>query len=123
MELVYRGIKYQNDKSKFYNLIRNQNLVLLYYKRIIHKNQPKFPLKKYCQQLFSKRKPAVLSPAKFWQRHQIQLLENCWQLDIIMMLNLCWQATIIIEMERSLTYGNSTQLKYRGVSYYKSNIN
>lgn len=121
MELIYRGIKYQNKKSEFHNLVKNNKLPLFYcQKKIRTRRSNRFPITKYCRQLFSRRKSAVLSPAKFLYQYQIQLLENCWQIDMIIMLNFCWQATIIIEMERSLRSDACTQLKYRGVAYNKS---
>lgn len=123
MELIYRGIKYQNKKSEFHNLVKNNQLPLFYCKKKIRaKTSNRFPLKKYCQQLFSRRKSAILSPSKFLYQYQIQLLESCWRIDMILMLNFCWQATIMIEMERSLRGNPPLKLKYRGVEYYKPSM-
>ena len=124
MELIYRGVRYQNKKSEFHNLVKNNRLPIFYCKKkIIRQTKNRFPLTQYCQQLFSRNKQAILSPAKFMYQYQVQLLENCWKIDMILMLNFCWQATIIIEMERSLRQDTQTQLKYRGVTYYKSQVN
>ncbi|MEL6437921.1 MAG: hypothetical protein AAFQ80_01510 [Cyanobacteria bacterium J06621_8] len=123
MELVYRGIRYQNKKSEFPNLFADNRLPIFYGQKNIGK-QTKcgFPLVKYCQQILLRQKPVILSPAKFWHQYQIQLLESCWQLDVVIMLNFCWQASIVIEMERSLRQYSYTELKYRGVTYYKRNM-
>lgn len=124
MELIYRGIKYQNDSTEFHQLIKNNHLPIIYCKkRIRNITKNRFPVTKYCQQLFSKKKSFVLSPVKFHYEHQIQLLENCWRIDMIIILNFCWQATIIMEMERNLRNDARTKLKYRGVSYYKPKMN
>lgn len=124
MELIYRGVRYQNKKLEFHNLVKNNKLPIFYCKKELRRqSNHSFPLTQYCQQLFSRRKSAIISPAKFMYQYQIKLLENCWQIDMIILLNFCWQATIIMEMERSLRRDSHTQLKYRGATYYKPNMN
>lgn len=120
MELIYRGIKYKSEQAKFSGLARNKKLPITYCRKLVKTaTNNKFPLLKYCKQLFSYQVPPVCDPAEFFHQHQSQLLENCWQLNVIKQLNLCWETTLKIELEKNLPSNPPVQLKYRGVTYYR----
>ncbi len=119
MELIYRGIKYQSDKSKFHDFNQHQKLLLTWRKKTSQASTDKFPLAKYCQQFFRKQTPKVYSLTKFWHQHQRDCLETCWQIDVIENLNHCWRTTVIVELEQKFTVRTPIKLKYRGITYYR----
>ncbi len=159
MELIYRGIKYQSDKSEFHDfnnyqhgdwtcavnrinafgryakrdappganplghplgrVSHDEKLLLVWQKKTSKASTDKFPLAKYCQQLFSQQTPKVFSLTKFWHQHQRDRLEICWQIDVIENLNHCWRTTVIVELEQKFTVRTPIKLKYRGVTYYQ----
>ncbi len=118
MELIYRGIKYKSNQANR-DFATHKKLPITYCKKLVKTaTNNKFPIIKYCKQLFSYQKPAVCDPLEFLHQHQSQLLENCWQLDVLQQLNLCWETTLKIELEKNLPSNPPVQLKYRGVTYY-----
>jgi hypothetical protein len=141
MELIYRGIKYQSDKSEFHDfnnyqhgdwtcshsrvnafgrrVPHNEKLLLIWQKKKSKASTDKFPLAKYCQQLFSQQTPKAFSLTKFWHQHQRDRLEICWQIDVIENLNHCWRTTVIVELKQKITVRTPIKLKYRGVTYYQ----
>ena len=120
MELIYRGIKYKINNSKVLNSGQKKQHRIIYRGKSVKAGiDAKFPLFKYCKQLFSSWKPPVFNPIKFWYKHKSQYLENCWQLDLVKQLNLCWEITSKIEQEKVSERERPIQLKYRGVTYYR----
>ncbi len=120
MDLIYRGIRYKSEQAKFRGFARNENLPVSYCKKLVKTaTNNKFPLVKYCKQLFSYQVPPVCDPAEFLHQHQSKLLENCWQLDVLKQLSSCWEITLKIELEKNLPSSPQVRLKYRGVTYYR----
>ena len=123
MELIYRGIKYSSNNSTVLKSTPKDKY------RIADREQsdkaainPKFPLLKYCKQLFSSWESPVFNPIKFWYQHKSQYLENCWQLDIIKQLNCDWEISLKTKPQSPLKPNYTDRpikLKYRGVTYYR----
>lgn len=120
MELIYRGIKYSSNNSTVLGSAKGNKPQIVYRgKSVKTAIAPKFPVFKYCKQLFSSWKPPVFNPVKFWYKHKTQYLEKCWQLDEIEQLDCCWEITLKIEREQILKTDRPIKLKYRGVTYYR----
>ena len=116
MELIYRGIKYKSNNLAVLNSTGKKQTI--YQKKSLKPvGNSKFPLIKYCKQLFYSSKLAVCHPVKFWNRHKSQHIENCWQIDVVQQLDRCWKTTLYIEQVKSLPERPPIQLKYRGVTY------
>ena len=118
MELIYRGIKYNSNNLTVLNSTERKQTI--YQKKFIKPvGKPQFPISKYCQQLFYSSKLAVCNPRKFWNRQKSQHIEKCWRINVVEQLNHCWETTLYIEQEKTLLDRPPTQLKYRGVTYYR----
>ena len=118
MELIYRGIKYKTSKLVVSNSAKKKQII--YLKQSIKPiGKLRFPVFKYCKQLFCSGKVAVTHPFKFWYRHKSQHLKNCWQIDIVDRLNSSWKTTLYIEQNQTLPNRPPIELKYRGVTYYR----
>ena len=118
MELIYRGIKYKSNNLAVLNSTEKKQTI---YQRKSLKpiRHSKFPVVKYCKQLFCSSKSAVCHPVKFWNRHKSQHIENCWKIDVVEQLDSCWKTTLYIEQVKSLPEKPLVELKYRGITYYR----
>ena len=118
MELIYRGIKYKSNNLAVLNSSEKKQTI---YRRKSIKpvENPKFPIVKYCKQLFYSNKLVVCYRIKFWNRRKSQHIENCWKIDVAKQLDLCWNTTLYIEKIEPLPKTSPIKLKYRGVSYYR----
>ena len=118
MELIYRGIRYKSNNLAVLNSTEKKQTI---YQKISFKPviNSKFPVVKYCKQLFCSSKLVVCHPVKFWNRHKSQHIENCWKIDVVKQLDSCWKTTLYIEQVKTLPARPPIQLKYRGVVYYR----
>ena len=120
MKLTYRGIPYNEDRSvSTIAPIENREII---YRGNSSKARinPRFPWLGYIKQLFNKSetKP-VFDPITFWYDHKREFIEDCWHLDDIEKLDRAWNLTLQIEQTKALKPQQKTQLKYRGVTYYR----
>jgi hypothetical protein len=123
MELVYRGVRYNNNKSALsiatQGKTRDRDIdIVSDQPEIVTKDN--FPLLKYIKQLFSPSEAKrVFNPFLFWYIYKSQLLENCWQLDERKRLENCWYLTLALNPKIYRTSSRPIELKYRGVTYYR----
>ncbi|AFZ34555.1 hypothetical protein Sta7437_0973 [Stanieria cyanosphaera PCC 7437] len=129
MELVYRGVRYNNNKSPLSietqgksgigaAEARSDREIFSAQSKIATKNN--FPFLRYFKQLFfpsdAKR---VLNPFLFLYVYKSQLLETYWQLDERKRLEHCWYLTLALNPKIYRISDRPIQLKYRGVTYYR----
>ncbi|BAU64997.1 hypothetical protein STA3757_23760 [Stanieria sp. NIES-3757] len=121
MELVYRGVRYNNNKSALSIATQGKNPnieIVSAQPEIATKNN--FPFLKYIKQLFSRSDGTrVFNPFLFWYVYKSQLLENCWQLDERKRLEHCWYLTLTLNPKIYRTSSRPIELKYRGITYYR----
>ncbi|GAB4530987.1 MAG: hypothetical protein Tsb0014_14170 [Pleurocapsa sp.] len=117
MQLTYRGIPYREKVTQLPTTSENQEIIYRGNSPQALLN-PKFPWLKYIQQLFNKsqNKP-ILDPIAFWYNHKRQFLEDCWLRDNVKQLHHAW--SLSIKPNQALQAKPKTQLKYRGVTYYR----
>ena len=120
MKLTYRGIQYdEKDRNSLISAgIANKEII---YRGNSSKAgiNPVFPLMKYIKHLFSKpSSKTVFDPIAFWYEHKREFLEYCWCLDQIE-LDRCWDLTLQAARTKALKSQQKTELKYRGVTYYR----
>jgi|GEM_PF-2119699 len=122
MKLIYRGIAYREESkhSLALNAVRSNKEIIYRGKSSKGKINPKFPWLKYIKQLFHQSElDYTLDPITFWYDHKREFIEDCWDLGDLEKLNLAWDLTIQMELAKALKSKQKTQLKYRGVTYYK----
>lgn len=123
MKLTYRGVQYTEAQAEPKRPIVDNREVIYRGNSSKARIAPKFPWIKYIQQLFrhSDSKP-VFDPITFWYEHKREFVEDCWLLDDVEQLNFCWKLTLHLERTKALEQhqkSKKTQLKYRGVTYYR----
>lgn len=121
MKLIYRGVQYSEDDRKPRWTERVDREDIVYRGNTLKpKINPKFPWLKYVKQLFdrSQRQP-VFDPITFWYERKRQFLDQCWYLGDREKLDRAWDLTLEIERTKAAKPKSTTQLKYRGVTYYR----
>ena len=122
MKLTYRGVEYSEKKQhSLTSIVETSNKEIIYRGNSPQgRINPNFPWLGYIKQLFKKSesKP-ILDPIAFWYNHKREFIEDCWRFGDIEKLNIAWNLTIQIEKDKALGLKPKTQLKYRGVTYYK----
>lgn len=120
MKLTYRGVQYseENYHSLASSIVDTKEITYRGNSRL-GRIYPSFPWLGYVQQLFhrSESRP-IFDPIKFWYNHKREFIEECWHLDNREKIALAWNLTIRIERAK-LKPKQQTELKYRGVTYYK----
>jgi hypothetical protein len=119
MKLTYRGVRHTEESSQFLTAVKNKEIT---YRGNSPKARinPKFPGFKYVKQLFNKSDSRpVFDPITFWYDHKREFIEVCWRIDDVKRLNEALNVTLQIERTEALTQKQKTQLKYRGVTYYR----
>ena len=122
MKLTYRGVQYQEENQNFSTSVVPQGNKEIIYRGNSPKARinPKFPWFRYIKQLFytSKSRP-VFDPITFWYEHKREFIEDCWFSGDVKKLDRAWDLTLQIERTKALKSKQKTQLKYRGVTYYR----
>lgn len=122
MKLTYRGVEYSEKKQhSLTSIVETSNKEIIYRGNSPQgRINPNFPWLGYIKQLFKKSesKP-ILDPIAFWYNHKREFIEDCLRFGDIEKLNIAWNLTIQIEKDKALGLKPKTQLKYRGVTYYK----
>jgi hypothetical protein len=127
MKLTYRGIQYdEKDRNSLISAGIADKKIIYRGNTLEAGINSKFPLIKFIKQLFNKPKAnAVFNPIAFWYNHKREFLEYCWCLDQIELdyaprsLDRCWDLTLQAERTKALKSHQKTELKYRGVTYYR----
>lgn len=121
MKLTYRGIQYSEENQHLLaSSIDTLDEGIIYRGNSrLGRIKPNFPWLEYVGQLFqrSESKP-IFDPIAFWYEHKKKYIEDCWNLDNREKIALVWNLTIRMERAK-LKPKQKTQLKYRGVTYYK----
>ena len=121
MKLTYRGIRYGEAKQHSSAVVKTIKKEIIYRGNSPQARiKPNFPWSKYVIQLSQgfKSKP-IFDPIAFWYNHKREFVEECWRFSDIDRLSNAWNLTIQIERDKALKSKPKTQLKYRGVTYYK----
>lgn len=115
MKLTYRGVHYQEKNSTVVVPAESREII---YRGNSSKARinPKFPWIGYIKQLFNQSK-SIIDPISFWYDHRRKFIENCWLSDDVENLDRAWDLTL--QIERNKASKPKTQLKYRGVTYYR----
>ena len=122
MKLTYRGVEYSEKKQhSLTSIVETSNKEIIYRGNSPQgRINPNFPWLGYIKQLFKKSESRpILDPIAFWYNHKREFIEDCWRFGDIEKLNIAWNLTIQIEKDKALGLKPKTQLKYRGVTYYK----
>lgn len=124
MKLIYRGVRYKETKTTTHPSIA---ITPLSSKEIVYRgnslrasSNPKFPWLSYIKQIFHQpRSQRVFDPISFWYDRKRKFLNHCWKIDEVEHLDRALGLTIQIEQAKTLKSQPKTQLKYRGVTYYR----
>ena len=123
MKLTYRGRQYDEKKQNSSTSAATAKNEMFYRGNSLEAGiSPKFPWIKYIKYLFSKSSSdAVFDPIAFWYDHKKEFLEECWCWDN-KQLDRCWDLTLQIEKNKALKAPQKTELKYRGVTYSRTDL-